>query len=86
MDETGLFFRLLPKYTLLMPFEDVSSTRRKKKAKERVSLVICANATGTHETPCTLIGKPKSPACIKNREWPVSFISMDGRCHILGMV
>ena len=36
MDETGLFFRLLPKYTLLMPFEDVSSTRGKKKAKEKV--------------------------------------------------
>ena len=35
MDETGLFFRLLPKYTLLMPFEDVSRTRGKKKAKER---------------------------------------------------
>ena len=47
MDETGLFFRLLPKYTLLMPFEDVSSTRGKKKAKERVSLVVRANATRT---------------------------------------
>ena len=47
MDKTGLFFRLLPKYTLLMPFEDVSSTQGKKKAEERVSLVICANATRT---------------------------------------
>ena len=45
MDETGLFFWLLPKYTLLMPFEDVSSTRGKKKAEERVSLVVGANAT-----------------------------------------
>ena len=34
MDKTGLFFWLPPKYTLLMPFEDVSSTRGKKKAKE----------------------------------------------------
>jgi hypothetical protein len=25
-DETGLFFRLLPRYTILMPYEDVSST------------------------------------------------------------
>ena len=47
MDKTRLFFWLLPKYTLLMPFEDVSSTRGKKKAKERVSLVVCANATRT---------------------------------------
>ena len=75
MDETGLFFRLLPKYTLLMPFEDDSRTREKKKAKERLSLVVCANATGTHKIPGTLIEKTKFPACIKNREWPVKYIS-----------
>ena len=77
MDETGLFFRLLPRYTLLLPCEDISSTRGKKKAKERVSLVVCTNATGTHKIPCTLIGKPKVPACIKNREWPVTYISQN---------
>ena len=74
MDETGLFFRLLPRYTLLMPYEDVSSTRGKKKAKERVSLIVCANATGTHKITCTLIGKLKEPACIKNREWPLKYL------------
>ena len=68
MDETGLFFRLLPRYTLLLPCEDINSTRGKKKAKEQVPLVVCTNATGTHKIPCTLIGKPKVPACIKNRE------------------
>lgn len=31
MDETGLFFRLLPRYSLLMPNEDISTTRGKKK-------------------------------------------------------
>jgi hypothetical protein len=34
MDETGLFFRLLPRYNLLMPNEDISTTRGKKKAKD----------------------------------------------------
>ena len=77
MDETGLFFWLLPKYTLLMLFEDVSSTREKKKVKERVSLVVCANATGTHKIPCTLIGKHKFLACNKNREWLVKYISQN---------
>ena len=76
MDETGLFFRLLPRYTLLLPCEDISSTRGKK-AKERVSLVVCTNATGTHKISCTLIGKPKVPSCIKNREWPVTYISQN---------
>ena len=75
MDETGLFFRLLPRYTLLMPFEDLSTTRGKKKAKERLSLVVCANATGTHKVPCTMIGKPKSPACSKQRQWPIKYFS-----------
>ena len=77
MDEIGLFFRLLPKYIMLMPFEDVSSTRGKKKAKKKVLLVVCANATGTHKIPFTLIGKAKFPTCIKNREWPVKYISQN---------
>jgi hypothetical protein len=33
MDETGLFHRLLPHYSLLMPNEDVSTVRGKKKIK-----------------------------------------------------
>ena len=43
MDKTGLFFRLLPRYSLLMPDEDITSTRGKKKSKDRVSLVVCTN-------------------------------------------
>jgi hypothetical protein len=34
MDETGLFFRLLPRYSFLMPNEDISTIRGKKKAKD----------------------------------------------------
>ena len=34
---------------MLMPFKDLSTTREKKKAKERLSLVVCANATGTRK-------------------------------------
>ncbi len=43
MDKTGLFFRLPPRYNLLMPNEDISTTRGKKKSKDRVSLIMCAN-------------------------------------------
>ena len=62
MDETGLFFWILPRYTLLIPDEDLSTTRGCKKSKERVSLVVCSNAMGTHKIPCTMIGKPKEPS------------------------
>jgi hypothetical protein len=67
MDETGLFFRLLPRYSILMPNEDSSSTRSKKKTKDRVFLIVCANACRTHKIPCVMIGKTKEPACIKDR-------------------
>jgi hypothetical protein len=40
MDDTGLFFRLLPRYILLMPDEDISTIRGKKKSKDQVSLIV----------------------------------------------
>ncbi len=73
MDETDLFFRLQPRYNLPMPDEDISTTRGKKKSKDRVSLIVCANAVGTHKIPCTLIDKLKAPACIKDRQWLVPY-------------
>jgi hypothetical protein len=75
MDENGLFFCLLPRYSILMLNEDISSTRGKKKAKDRVSLIVCANASRTHKIPCVMIGKPKKPACIKDRHWPVPYFN-----------
>jgi len=65
-DETSLFFHLLPRCNLLMPDEDISTIRGKKKSKDWVSLIVCANAVGTHKIPCTLINKPKAFACIKD--------------------
>jgi hypothetical protein len=66
MDETGLFFFKFPKYNLLMPNEDISTTKGKKKAKDQVSLIVCTNTSRTHKIPCALIGKPKELACIKD--------------------
>ncbi len=75
MDETGLFFRLLPSDSLLMPNEDISTTRGKKKAKDRVFFIVCANTFGMHKIPCGLIGKPKEPACVKDRQWPIPYFN-----------
>jgi hypothetical protein len=75
MDETGLFFCLLPRYSIMMSNEDISSTKGKKKAKDRVSLIVYANAFGTHKIPCVMIGKPKEPVCIKDRHWPVPYFN-----------
>src|SRR4051794_33766410 len=61
--------------TLSLCLRKISPPREVKRKQNRVSLVVCANATGTHKITCTLIGKPKSPACIKNREWPLKYLS-----------
>ena len=73
MDETGLFYRLIPRYTLLMPTEDVRTVRGLKVKKERITLTVCCNANGTHKIPLQIIGKPVTPTCIIGREWPIPY-------------
>ena len=75
MDETGLFHRLLPCYTLLMPNEDVSTVRGKKKSKDQVTLVVCANSNGSNKILCFIIGKSKIPACSVGKLWPIPYCS-----------
>ena len=63
-DETGLFYKMLPNKTL--------SSRNEKKApgyklqKDRVTLLACSNATGSHKLPLAVIGKYANPRCFKN--------------------
>jgi len=58
-----------------MPNEDISTTKGKKKSKDRVSLIMCTNTVGIHKIPCALIGKPKAPAYINDRQWPVPYFN-----------
>lgn len=62
-DETGLNYRLLPQSTLASSFE--KSVDGRKKSKDRVTLNVCANATGTIKLPIHLIGKAQRPRCFK---------------------
>jgi hypothetical protein len=70
-----LFFRLPPRYSLLMPNKDISTTRGKKKTKDWVSFIICANTFRTHKIPCALIEKLKEPAYIKDRQWSIFYFN-----------
>ena len=61
MDETGLFYRLEPDWTL--------ATKRlagRKKNKERLSIALCTNANGSHKLRPLIIGKSAKPRCFKN--------------------
>jgi len=66
MDETGLQYRCLPSRTY------IAAGRRRRvrgskamKAKDRVTLVLACNATGSHKIPVAIIGCAAVPQCFK---------------------
>ena len=61
MDESGLFWKMLPSRGLLS-----QSRPGLKKNKDRVSLCFCTNATGSDWLPIWIIGKYKKPRALKN--------------------
>ena len=67
-DETSIFFKALPQKTLLGPGEQPAGI---KTSKERLSLLVCANAAGEKEK-LHVIGKEK---------WPHSFPKYNSISH-----
>ena len=63
-DETGLYWRCLPTRTLVG--RDEKGAAGHKMNKERVTLLLCANAAGTYRCQLLLIGKYKKPRAFKN--------------------
>ena len=55
-DETGLFFRMLPNQTLA-----TSVRKGTKKDKDRITLLLATNATGTEKLKPMVIGKSAQP-------------------------
>lgn len=76
VDETGLFFKVLPKRTYLAPGENRKTTRGVKgmTAKDRVTAHMCTNAAG-RKVPLSLIGTSKEPRCFRIRKSPVEYFS-----------
>lgn len=72
-DETGLFFKMLPDRTLAFSGESCASG---KLSKERITVMVGANATGTEKLPLLVIGKARNPRCFKAvRTLPVEYDS-----------
>jgi DDE superfamily endonuclease len=76
MDETGLNFRALPNRTYLATGENRRDIRGSKAfaAKDRLTLVLCVNATGTSKVPPLLIGSAKEPRCFRDGRPPCPYI------------
>lgn len=64
MDETGLNYKLLPTKTFAGNFE--KSATGFKTNKDRVTIAVCSNASGTHKLPLFVIGKSTNPRAFKN--------------------
>ena len=62
-DEIALFWKLLPTTTLAASFE--TEVNGRKCAKDRVTLLVAANASGTHKLPLTMIRKSKFPMAFR---------------------
>ena len=62
-DETGLYIKSLPQRTLALVEEKQAPGY--KESKERVTIMNCSNATGTHKVLLLLIGKSSRPRCFK---------------------
>lgn len=65
-DETGLNIKLLPNKTLAGKEEREAPGF--KGNKDRVTIMLCANANGSLKLPLVLIGKYKNPRALKNIE------------------
>lgn len=62
-DETGLNFKALPSKTLASLSEKYAPGF--KMQKQRVTLMVCANASGKNRMPLLVIGTAKKPRCYK---------------------
>jgi hypothetical protein len=64
MDETGLFFKVLPNCSYVKKIElETACGTKLMQAKDCVTLYITTNADGTDKVPLSMIGKPKEPRC-----------------------
>ncbi|XP_069741553.1 jerky protein homolog [Narcine bancroftii] len=61
--ETGLMWKCLPNTTLASVDDKV--TRGSKRNKERITVLLCANASGSHRVKLTVVGKCAKPRCFK---------------------
>jgi hypothetical protein len=62
-DETALFYKLMPNKTLVSKGERCTGS---KNSKERITVLLCTNSTGTDKLLPLVTGKCRSPWCFKN--------------------
>ncbi|CAF3938391.1 unnamed protein product [Rotaria magnacalcarata] len=74
-DETGFFYRATPDRSLVLSNEECKGG---KKSKERLTVLLCSNLTGTEKLKPVVIGRSQRPRCFKNittSKLPVTWLS-----------
>jgi hypothetical protein len=61
MDETGLFYRMQADNSLAK-----KQLEGRKQSKERITVALCANASGSDKLPLWILEKYANPRCFKN--------------------
>ena len=70
-DETGLYYRTLPDGTLTQKTEQLCGG---KKAKDRITVMVTCNMTGTDRRCLLVIGKSRNPRCFRGvKNLPVTY-------------
>ncbi|XP_043529387.1 jerky protein homolog-like [Frieseomelitta varia] len=64
VDETSLFWKMLPKEILMSKNESRVSEKNIK--KDRITLALCANASGNHKLPLFVINNCENPRALKH--------------------
>ncbi|KAK8741173.1 hypothetical protein OTU49_002534, partial [Cherax quadricarinatus] len=62
-DEIALYWHYVPRKALTMA--DERAPTGFKDARHRLTILMCANAAGTHKMKLAVIGKSKCPRCLK---------------------
>ncbi|XP_064414219.1 tigger transposable element-derived protein 4-like [Latimeria chalumnae] len=71
INETGLFYKLLPNRTLALKGEECHGG---KHSKERITLLVGSNMDGSEKLKLLVIGKTKQPRCFKGvKALPVDY-------------
>ncbi|NXR70149.1 TIGD4 protein, partial [Rhadina sibilatrix] len=83
VQETGLFYQMLPPNTFAFKGETCSVEH---KSKESITVVVGTNMDGSEKLPLLIIGKSKSPLSIKDvKSLPVDYEANDRSCMTSGL-
>ncbi|KAH7931698.1 hypothetical protein HPB51_029726 [Rhipicephalus microplus] len=79
VDETTLFFKMLPHKTLALKGEPCHCGKLRITAQcgsLQITALLCASMTGSEKLPIFVIGKSASPRCFKGkRQLPVKYVA-----------